>query len=244
MTFQAPPPDQIRSDGEGAAYPYYIQWHAQGSAKHGLQPASFSLRATGAGTVPQATTAMVNGTVWDIYNIETGWQLWPDNGQKEYRANPTTSHPLPYPGAGWSECVRIPMALDNDTIACWDQATTGTWKGFMQVAAIIAQQHPANPGLYPLIRVTGAVLVATGQNSTSVPQLEIVQWVQQPACMIPQAQPVAPAPVQQQAPPPPVQQPQQPPQAAPAPAWGPPQPQQVSSAPLAPAAPPAGAWTT
>ena len=194
MTFQAPPPDAPRGDGDGGIYDYYINWHAQGSAKHGIQPACFSLRASGAGNVPTSSQHMEAGTVWDVENIETGWQIWPDGGQKDYRPNPTPAQPAPFPGAGWTEAVKIPVALDANTAACWDQASVGTWRGFHQIAAVIAQQHPQNPGLYPLIKLTGSILTATGQNSTSVPQFEIVQWVQQPACFNVHSQPVAPAP--------------------------------------------------
>jgi hypothetical protein len=167
--------------------------------------------------------------VWDIENIETGWQSWPNGGAKEYRPNPALSTPLPYPGNGFRECVKIPIAIDHNTMACWDQASTGTWKGFCQIAAVIAQQAPQNPGLYPLIRFTGATLTTTGRNSTQVPNFEIIRWVEQPPCLAPEVQqpvappadgftqPAVPAPAQQQLP------------AAPAPA---------------PAPAPKGAWNT
>jgi len=58
------------------------------------------------------------------------------------------------------------MALDADTTAWWAQASAGSWKGFCQIAAVIAQQAPANPGLLPVIRLVGATLTSTGQNST------------------------------------------------------------------------------
>jgi hypothetical protein len=225
-----------------------MNWHAQGSADNGIGPASFSIRAAGAGNAPQVSQHMLTGTVWDINNIETGWQNWPKGGTKEYRANPSLGQPLPYPGAGWSEAVRIPMALDTDNAACWEQASTGTWKGFCQIAAVIAQQAPQNPGLYPLIRLNPAnpaTLTSTGQNSTQVPNFEIVQWVQQPTCFGVAEQPVTPAPAPTPLPAP-VQQtlpqpvPAQVPAAAPAQA----PPVALTQAPLPPAAPPAGAWNT
>ena len=238
MTFQAPPTDTTRSEG-GGSYPHYINWHAQGSAENGIGPASFSIRAAGAGNAPQVSQHFVQGTVWDIENIETGWQNWPKGGQKDYKPNPSLGQPLPYPGAGWSEAVHIPMALDNDNAACWEQASVGTWKGFCQIAAVIAQQAPQNPGLYPLIRLTGATLTSTGQNSTQVPNFEIVSWHQQPACFAPQAQPVAPAPAPLPVAAAPAPAPaQQPLPIAPAPVAPAP------TAPLPPAAPPAGAWNT
>ena len=129
------------------------------------------------------------------------------------------------------------MAIDPNTTALWDQASTGAWKGFCEISAVIAQQHAQNPGLYPLIRITGSILTATGQNSTNVPQFEIVQWVQQPACFAPAAQPVVPAPVQQ---PVPIQQPMvQAPPPMPQPVQ---QPVAVSTAPAPTMPAPAGAW--
>jgi len=254
MTFQGPPPDSDRGF-DGPSYPFYISWHAQGSAEYMIQPATFSLRQSGSGNPPQPTEALAQGTVWDIENIETGWQSWPSGGAKEWRSNPTPAQPLPYPGPGFIEGLKIPMALDQNTIACWDQAAVGAWRGFCQIAAVIAQQAPQNPGLYPVIRIVGATLTATGKNSTQVPNFEIVQWVPQPACFAPQAQPAPQAPVQgfEQHP-----APQQPPAApapvaappapatATAPQWGAPTPAAAPAAPAptAPSAgvPPAGVW--
>lgn len=211
MVFQAPPPQENRQ-GDGATYAYYLNWHAQGSAESQIQPATFSIRASGAGEEPQICSAIAAGVVWDIENIETGWQSWPAGGNKEYRPNPALSTPLPYPGNGFRECVKIPIAIDHNTVACWDQASTGTWKGFCQIAAVIAQQAPQNPGLYPLIKFTGATLTSTGRNSTQVPNFEIIRWVEQPACLAPEVQqpvappaggftqPAVPAPAQQQLP--------------------------------------------
>lgn len=235
-TFVAPPPEQPR--GDGAAFAYYINWHALGSAENGIEQASFSIRAAGAGNAPIVSQHMLTGTVWDINTIETGWLNWPKGGAKDYRANPSLGQPLSYPGAGFLEAVRIPMALDNDNAACWDQASVGTWKGFCQIAAVIAQQAPQNPGLYPLIRLTGATLTSTGQNSTQVPNFEIVQWVQQPACFAPQAQPVAPAPPPMAPAPAPMPVPSAPAPVPPMPAAAPP------VAPPATVAPPVGAWNT
>jgi hypothetical protein len=238
MTFQAPPSEQPRGDSTGA-FPFYLNWHAQGSASNGIGAACFSIRESGPGNSPMTSQHMVGGTVWDIENIETGWQSWPQGGTKEYRANPTLATPLPYPGAGWGEAIKIPMALDATTAACWDQASTGSWKGFCQIAAIIAQQAPANPGLLPVIRLIGATLTSTGQNSTQVPNFEIMKWVPRPACLSVEAVPVAaapppvvPAPMAPVAPVPPPVVP------APAPVAPAPAPAPVAPAPVAPV----GAW--
>jgi len=226
MTFQAPPPDTNRGDGQGFAN--YITWHAQGSAPNNIPPASFSIRASGANQPKMPCPELGTGVVWDIDAIETGWLHWPQGGQKEYRPNPSVSQPLPYPGAGFSENIKIPMAIDQQRIACWDQASVGSWKGFCQISAMIAQQAPQNSGMLPVIVFTGSTLTATGNNSTQVPNFNIVQWVQRPAILMPQAQQPAPAPAQP---------------AAPAPAPAPAQPAQPAQ-PQAPAAPaaPAGAW--
>ena len=237
MVFQGPPPQEERQF-DGVNYAHYLKWHAQGSADNQILPATFSIRASGADNLPQPCQAITTGVVWDIENIETGWQSWPNGGPKDYRPNPTPSTPLPYPGAGFSECVKIPIAVDLNTVACWDQASTGTWKGFCQIAAVIAQQAPQNPGLYPLIRFTGATLTSTGRNSTQVPNFDIIQWVQQPPCFAPQAQqPMAPPAGGFAQPAPPQAPPQAPIQAPAAPTQ-----QQLPGA--APVAPPAGAWNT
>ena len=241
MVFQAPPP-QAGRNADGAAYAYYLTWHAQGSAESQIQPASFSIRSAGTGGEVQPCSALAAGVVWDIENIETGWQSWPAGGNKEYRPNPALSTPLPFPGNGFRECVKIPIALDHDTVACWDQASTGTWKSFCQIAAVIAQQAPQNPGLYPLIKFSGSTLTQTGRNSTQVPNFEIIRWVEQPPCLAPETQqPVAPPPAgfTQPAAAPAQQLPGAPP-AAPIPV---PVPTAPAPAPATPAAP-KGAWNT
>ena len=228
MTFQGPPLEQER-DNSGS-YGSYVTWHALGSAEHNIPAAQFSLRASGQGNPRMPVPQMATGAVWDIENIETGWQSWPKGGAKDYRANPTMSHPLPFPGAGFTENLRIPILLDANTLVMWDQASAGSWKGFCQIAAVIAQQAPQNPRLLPVIAFTGATLTSTGQNSTQVPNFQIMQWVSQPACL--SAPMPAPAPVPPIPAPPPVAIPAAAPQPAqPAPA----------AAPAAPAAP-AGAW--
>tara|TARA_R100001594_G_C3967300_1_gene246929 strand:- start:5 stop:709 length:705 start_codon:yes stop_codon:yes gene_type:complete len=231
MTFQAPPPEAPRTSND-TAYAGYIDWKAQGSAQHNVPPASWMIR-NDSGTGPYP--AMATGVVWDIENIETGWQIWPDGGKKEQIPNPAVHQPLPHPGQGYSEYVKIPMAQDQNTAIIWDQASTGSWKGFCQIAAVIAMQAPQNPGMLPVIRFAGATLTSTGKNSTQVPNFEVVQWVPRPPCLMAQQAP-APQPVAQPAPfaPQPQPAPQPMPQPQPAPA---PQPQQ----PMAPAAP-VGAW--
>ena len=229
MTFQAPPPEAPRTSND-TAYAGYIDWKAQGSAQNNVPPASWQIRINNE-TVPYP--AMATGVVWDIENIETGWQIWPDGGDKEQIPNPAVHQPLPHPGAGYSEYVKIPMAQDQNTAVIWNQASTGSWKGFCQIAAVIAMQAPQNPGMLPVIRFAGATLTSTGKNSTQVPNFEVVQWVPRPPCLMAQQAP-APQPVAQPAPfaPQPQPAPQPIPQPAPAP-----QPQQ----PMAPAAP-VGAW--
>lgn len=243
--FQPPPPEQPRTDSD-TNYAGYLDWKAQGSGKHGIPPASWMFRG---GELIRAYPEMANGLVWDIEAIETGWQIWPDGGEKSQTPNPAVHQPLPHPGAGYSEYVKIPMAQDPDTVVLWNQASSGSWKGFCQISAVIHMQGAQNPSLLPVIKFTGATMTITGKNSTQVPNFEIVQWVQRPPCLMQMQAPMPQqAPQVQQAPvPPAAPMPQQPPaapvpQPQPAPAWGvAPQPQQP--APMAPAAP-TGAWNT
>jgi|TARA_Y100000310_G_C20571626_1_gene758341 hypothetical protein len=197
MTWQGLPPDEPRNEGD--AYNGYILWHAQGSAKHGIEPCQFSVSVED-GRVPFA--AMSAGVVWDVENIVTGWQCWPDSGQKDWRPNPAPHLPTPFPGVGFTEGFHIPIAVDANTVVMWDQATKGAWLGFHGASAIIAQQAPQNPGLYPVIAYTSPTLTSTGKNNTQVPNFQIIKWVTQPPCLTPQAQPVTAPPPGGYAPPP------------------------------------------
>ena len=226
--FQAPPAEAQRNEST-SSYAGYIDWKAQGSAQNNIPPASWMIRQDG---VNRPYPEMATGLVWDIEAIETGWQIWPDGGQKTQMANPAIHQPLPYPGDGYSEYVKIPMAQDPNTAVIWDQASAGSWKGFCQIAAVIAQQAQQHPGLLPVVSFTGATLTSTGKNSTQVPNFNILQWVQRPPCLMeqaPAAAPVAPAPAPMPQPAPIVPQPQ--PQPAP----------QPQAAPQMPPAP-TGAW--
>jgi hypothetical protein len=151
------------------------------------------------------------------------------------------------------------MAIDPNTTALWDQASTGAWKGFCEISAVIAQQHAQNPGLLPVIAHVGATLTSTGQNSTQVPNFQIVSWVARPPCLAIQAQAPAQPPAAGYAPAPaaapaawgaplaavPATAPLV---AAPAAAWGatapPADPPADPNAPLPPTAAPPGAWNT
>ena len=170
--FQAPPPENSQLNSQ---YAGFVSWHALGSAEK--QPQSFSLRSDG---VSRPYPEMSTGLVWDIEAIETGWQIWPDGGQKTQIPNPAIHQPLPSPGEGYTKYVKIPMAQDPNTVVLWDQASAGAWKGFCQVSAIIAQQAQQYPGLLPVIMFTDATLTSSGLNSTHVPNFQIAQPAPQP----------------------------------------------------------------
>lgn len=191
MEFKAPP-ENVRSDGK--VYQNYITWHAQGSAEKGIPEKQFSIRTSGPGSTPSPCPEMASGVVWNIEEIETGWLNWQKGQPKDYRPNPSISQPLPYPGQGFSENIKIPMALSADKTALWDQASAGSWKGFCQIAAVIAQQSPMNPHKLPIIAFTSSTLTSTGQNSTQVPNFRINGWIERPACFSLEAELKAPPP--------------------------------------------------
>ena len=238
MTFFAPPPETTSDDN----YAGYIEWKAQGSDQLGIPAISFALRQDG---VTREFIEIKNGVVWDVENVETGWQRWPSGGQKEQVANPAVHKPIPAPGSmdEWKKYLKMPIALDPNTVVLWDQASVGSWSGFNNIAPVIAQQIQSNPGCLPVIQYTGQVDVYETKHANAVksPQFLILQWVPRPGCLIKQ-EVVPPAPLQQPIPPAPV--PPAPPAPAPAPqpaaAWG----TQPAAAQPAPPPAPAGAWNT
>ena len=177
--FQAPPPEVKNAK----IYAGFLDWKAQGSHAHNIPPASWMIRQDG---VIRPYPEMSNGLVWDIENIETGWQIWPNGGNKQQVPNPAVHQPLPSPGEGYQKYLKIPMAQDPNTCIIWDQASQGSFAGFCEIAAQIQQQSQSNAGKLPVIRFVGSTLTSMGQNGTQVPNFEIIQWVERPQCLLEQ----------------------------------------------------------
>ena len=252
MTFIAPTMDNFTGEQQG--YSHYLNWHANNSSDNTIQACTFSIREAGAGNPAMPFPNIEQGCVWDIYNLETGWLNWPQGGEKMYVPDPSPSQPAASPGTEFKRCFKIPMAITNDVSACWEQASVGSFMGFCNIAAVIQQQAPQNPGKYPLIRKIpgeqGSTTTEFKKFKTNVPNFELMQWVGQPNCFKLEVQTMEATPPPLPVPPIPVPvapvAPVAPQPVAPAPAWGAQPVAQPAAQPAAPAPAPApsGAWNS
>lgn len=216
------------ADGGGSKGPW-ISFKPKGSAKHGFPYKSWTMREkTESGSNFSLFPGMASGIVLDVYakgaelcgSLKLGFSK--SDGtvgvapERRWFASPLRAEQRPDEtkkatgGYVWTNALSVRCAIGGGKTATWEDDGWGVYKGFAALAKAISAGLGANEGLCPMVRVTGYVDEGTGQNSTSVPQFEIVKWVARPDCLkedapvIAAAPPSAPAP----APAPVAQQPQ------------------------------------
>lgn len=220
------------SGGSGGPF---ISWTSEGSARKGLAPESWVLRQkdpSGQGWLEQPIGNFAQGVAINLESLKIGWEKDGGKGvapQRVWNPSPNVFKPRPddsqKPGGGfvWTQALSIDCALGGGQVATWEQAAFGAIEAFRNLGPQLSAQYQA--GMCPVVRMTGVDRRSLPNGSTSVPVLEVVQWVPTPECFKPSfggmtpppaapAAPVAPPPV---APPPAVPPaPVAPPAAAPA----------------------------
>jgi hypothetical protein len=209
---------------EGGAKGPWISFTAKGSATHGLRPESWKLRTkTENGSTTAAFPPMTeSGVVLDIYaqgghlqgtlklgHMKDGETMperrwWPSALHSQARPDESKSEGG---GFAWRNALSVRVATSPTETATWEDAGWGVYLGFSNaIKNLINPGFAANIGKCPMIRCIGYVKQGSGQKATSIPQFEIVKWVDRPACLVEDAPQIAlaPAPVAPPAPPQPV----------------------------------------
>ena len=207
--------------GNGSLGPW-VSWTSEGSARKGLPPECWVLREKAEGAETATTSrvpAFENGCVMDLDTLKLGWEK--DGGKgaaPERRWNPSVSQATPRPseerkpsGAHvWAQAVSVRVAIGGGKAATWEQASFGAYQAFARLAQQIVAEWPEksnNGAKLPLVKQVGTERLNLKSGNSSIPVLQVVDWVSRPACLAADAPVIAAAPASQPAPAPqPVQQ--------------------------------------
>ena len=179
---------------EGGSRGPWMTWTSEGSARKGLKPESWVKRYKVEGTDDWANDeipAFTNGCVMDLDSLKLGWEK--DGGKgvaPERRWNPSVSQATPRPddskkpGGGfvWSKALTVRCAIGNGEAATWEQASFGAYEAFTKLAQQIMAQYPGD-GRLPLVKQTGVERRQLPNGNTSIPVLEVADWVARPDCL-------------------------------------------------------------
>jgi len=208
------------ADSGGSRGPW-ISFKPKGSAKHGLPYKSWTMREkTEQGSTITAFAGMQNGVILDMYakggelcgTLKLGFSKSDGMAgiapERKWFQSPLRPESRPdeskkaQGGYVWSNALSVRVAIGGGKTATWEDDGWGVYKGFTGLTKLLNPQFGANEGLCPMVRVVGYVDEGSGQNSTSVPQFEILKWVPRPDCLKEDAPVIATEaqPVQQAAP--------------------------------------------
>jgi hypothetical protein len=124
------------------------------------------------------------GVVLDIRTMKTGWSR--SDGvagvAPEWKWNPSLNAYQPKPGDDWKKGFSIRCAISQNDTANWEQAGTGAWNAFVALVPAI-QAGPGDFDKLPLVKINGIKTERFARGSTTTPQLEVIKWVDRPACL-------------------------------------------------------------
>ena len=148
--------------------------------------------------------AFAKGCVLDLDTLQLGWMKDGATGQApEKKWNPHFSQATPRPdeskseggGFAWRNALSVRVAIGGGETATWEDEGWGVYLGFSNmIQNLINPGFAANIGKCPHVRCIGYVKQGSGQKSTSIPQFEIVAWVDRPAALMEDAPQIASAP--------------------------------------------------
>ena len=197
---------------EGGAKGPWISFTPKGSATHGIRPESWKLRhkSEGGGSSTVEFDRMSGeGIILDIF--ASGGQLCGSlklghmksgKPMPERRWWPSALHSQPRPDESksegvfdWRNALSVRVAIGGGETATWEDEGWGVYLGFSNmIQNLINPGFAANIGKCPHVRCIGYVKQGSGQKSTSIPQFEIVAWVDRPAALMEDAPQIASAP--------------------------------------------------
>lgn len=176
----------------------WMAWTSEGSARKGTKPESWVLRGKDENDVKfeHNVAAFETGCIMDLDSLKLGWEKDGGTGQApERRWNPDLGNFLPRPddstkpGGGyvWSKALTVRCAIGDGKAATWEQAAFGAFEAFTKLSQQIQAQWEAksqNGKLLPVVIQTGVERRQMKNGSTSIPVLEIKEWIERPDCLI------------------------------------------------------------
>lgn len=143
--------------------------------------------------------------IFDLENIKTGWGKFEAGMAPAWVMDSSLTAMAPRPeGQDWKRGFNVTVfsksIFGDDGVRELATTSTGAVKGIEALYAQYEREAPANAGKVPVVAFQGSVPLKVGKGNTTVPTLVITKWVDRPAELSGNTQPV------QQ----PVQPPQQP----------------------------------
>ncbi len=184
--------------GPGGSEGPWLAWSARGSNDNAVPAKSFYLRDKDS----KGPFDMSKGIVMDVDNMKTGWcySAGVVGQAPDWKWNPDINSFMQKPGDDYKKGLQVRCAIGGGNTATWEDSGAGSWNGFLGL--VPALQEGPGDGRLPLVRMTGSKDEKYARGSTSIPTLEVVEWVARPDCLKEGAAAgiaTEPAPAQQQA---------------------------------------------
>lgn len=183
----------IDTGDTGGSLGPWMSWTSEGSARKGFSPESWVLRGKDENDekFERVIPGFKNKCVMDLDSLQLGWEK--DGGKgvsPERRWNPSISQAQPRPddskkasgGYTWSQALQVRVAISKAEAVTWEQGSFGAYQAFVKLAKLIEAEHPGDKRL-PVVVQTGVEQRQLSNGSTSIPILEIVDWVDRPDCL-------------------------------------------------------------
>jgi hypothetical protein len=204
----------IDTGNEGGSRGPWLTWTSNGSAEKGFAPRSWILRGKDENDekFEKVVPAFTTGCVMDLDSLQLGWEKDGAKGQApERRWNPSISQATPRPDDSknangkfaWKSALSVRCAIGGGQAATWEQSAYGAYDAFSKVAKQIAAEWPErsqNGKMLPLIKQVGVDAEALTSGNSNKPVLQVVDWVERPACLKDDAPTIATAPAPAPAP--------------------------------------------
>lgn len=166
--------DSSRIDG-------ILKWSAKGTEDGEIDKNNFYIVDDGEKKV--CDMIKKKGIILDIYNMRTGYQAFVNNSSTwqwndtltEWKAKPGGTENNPYK-KGFSM-----HALAGEEVVLWIQSGYAVMESFKNLVKTFGKNTDSKKkSPLPLVKLVGAELVKFEVGSTSVPKLEVVEWVARP----------------------------------------------------------------
>ena len=122
--------------------------------------------------------------IFDLTNIQTGWAIFTEGEAPEWMLDPSldTKTPKPNDGRHWRRGFKVMVYSDSALDGVREFATTavGAVKGITALYEQFEREAPQHANKVPVVKFTGSTPARIGKGNTSIPNFEIIDWVDRP----------------------------------------------------------------
>lgn len=142
------------------------------------------------------TPVTLGEIIIDLENLRTGWGKFADGQAPEWVMNKdkTVFGPIPSEAVDkdgkkmWKKGVKVtffsPATFGGDGLRAFDTTAFGAYSGISQALDLYEAAAAANPGKVPVFAYKGFTNHGSGQKATTIPQFELLRWVDRPAGLV------------------------------------------------------------